>query len=265
MHKRRLEGKKIIITGASSGIGERLSWHIANQGGIPLMLARSIDKLEAQQELIHRELDVMGFIYQVDLQQKQGLEYVFHQLVEEHGQIDGLINNAGIGIFDYVKNMNLPDIEQMFQLNVYALMHGTVKLLPHFMTQKEAHIVNVASQAGKMATPKSAVYASTKHAVLGFTNALRLELVDYPIYVTAVNLGPVQTNFFTNADPSGKYQQNVARYMLDADTVARKVAAHLFTKKREINLPWWMEIGSKLYHLFPTGLERLLKKQFNKK
>ncbi|MDY0396510.1 SDR family NAD(P)-dependent oxidoreductase [Virgibacillus halophilus] len=73
-----------------------------------------------------------------------------------------------------------------------------------------------------MATPKSAVYAASKHAVLGFSNALRMELAPIGIHLTTVNLGPVNTNFFDNADPSGKYRQSVRRYMLDPHKVAQK-------------------------------------------
>src|SRR5690606_33540996 len=131
--------------------------------------------------------------------------------------------------------------------------------------KNDGHIVNIASQAGKISTPKSAVYASTKHAILGFTNALRQELMDKSIHVTAVNLGPVKTNFFSHADPEGSYQKNVGKYMLDPEKVAEKIANHLFTGKREINMPLWMDFGSRLYQLFPSMMEKALKKQFNKK
>src|SRR5699024_9715866 len=117
----------------------------------------------------------------------------------------------------------------------------------------------------KVATPKSSAYAATKHAVLGFTNALRLEAVKEGVKVTAVILGPARTSFFKSEDPEGAYQKNVAQSMLDPDYVAQKVVRHLFTNKIEINLPNWMEMGSALHRLFPNTMERLLKKQFNKK
>lgn len=255
--------KKIIVTGASSGIGERIVWHIAKNGGIPIMLARSIDKLQMKQERLDRELHAESFIYQVDLQYKTQIDAVMKQVLFEHNQIHGLINNAGLGKFTYVKDTAWQDVNHMFQLNVFALMNMTQLLLPHFATHGGGHIVNIASQAGKISTPKSAIYASTKHAVLGFTNSLRLESNE--INVTGVNLGPVRTNFFVSADPEGTYQKSVDRYMLDPDKVAQKIVRHMFTKKREINLPYWMEIGSKLYQLFPGLMEFVLRKQFNKK
>src|SRR5690625_7873825 len=102
---------------------------------------------------------------------------------------------------------------------------------------QKGHIVNIASQAGKLATPKSSASAATKHAVLGFTNALRLEAVKEGVQVTAANLGPVRTSFFKTADPEGAYQKNVAQYRLAPDYGARKVGRHWLTSKRETNMP----------------------------
>ncbi|WP_373892707.1 SDR family NAD(P)-dependent oxidoreductase [Virgibacillus natechei] len=266
MVRNKLKNKKILITGASSGIGERLAWHIAENGGIPIMLARSIDKLEKQQRLIEQELRAASFIYRVDLQNEAQLDAVMNDILLDHKQIHGLINNAGVGKFAYVKDITQQDVNHMYQLNVFALIHMTKIMLVHFSQYQEGHIVNIASQAAKISTPKSAVYASTKHAVLGFTNALRQELTaDKEINVSGVNLGPVSTNFFAAADPEGTYQKSVERYMLDPDRVAHAIVRHLFTQKREINLPYWMELGGKIYQLFPGLLERVLKRQFNKK
>ncbi|WP_099158435.1 SDR family NAD(P)-dependent oxidoreductase [Virgibacillus ndiopensis] len=262
---RNVANKAIIVTGASSGIGERIAWHIAKNGGTPIMIARSIKKLTKLKQMMDQSLGIESFTYQADLTNVTELENVIKQILAEHKQIHGLINNAGAGVFDYVETMRLTDMENMFQLNVFALIRGTKFLLPHFLAKQEGHIVNIASQAGKIATPKSAIYASTKHAVLGFTNALRLEMTDKSIHVMAVNLGPVRTNFFDAADPDGTYQKGIERYMLDPDRVAQKIVQHLFMNKREINLPRWMDLGSKLYQLFPKTMELLLRKQFNKK
>lgn len=262
---KRVANKKVIVTGASGGIGERLVWHIARSGGIPIMLARSIDKLESIQHQIGETFGIQAPIYQVDLLDEIKRNAVFEQIITEHSPVHGLINNAGSGLFEYVESMNWEEARKMFQLNVFALIQGTQQVLTEFLSEGEGHIINIASQAGKMATPKSSIYASTKHAVLGFTNALRMEVGDRNISVTAVNLGPVRTNFFVDADPTGSYQVKVAPYMLDPDRVAKRIVRHLFKKKREINMPGWMEFGSKLYTLFPAGMEFILKSQFNKK
>ncbi len=261
----KLKHKKIIITGASSGIGERLALNIAKNGGIPILIARSADKLNALKESIQKTFQIECFVYVTDLEDSKAIDALAAQILMEHEEIHGLINNAGMGIFDYVMDLNLEDATRMFDLNVLALIRLTKLFLPRLAQNYNAHIINIASQAGKLATPKSSVYAATKHAVLGFTNALRLEVADQGIFVTAVNVGPVRTKFFELADPEGTYLKNIDRMMLDPDDIAKKVVEHMFTKRREINMPWWMEVGSKLYGVFPSGMEIILKRQFNKK
>ncbi|API90472.1 MULTISPECIES: SDR family oxidoreductase [Virgibacillus] len=265
MKQASLINKKIIITGASSGIGEKLAWHIARNGGVPILLARSQDKLQQLSDCIYQSFHVQSPIYSIDLRDKKAISGVISEITIKHDPIHGLINNAGMGIFSEVKDIREDEVNAMFQLNVTALIFITKQLLPYFQQQPVAHIINIASQAGKVATPKAAIYAATKHAVLGFSNGLRLELAASNIYVTAVNLGPVKTNFFLTADPSGNYEKNVARYILDPDKVAKKIVRYLFAPKREINLPFWMDIGSRIYQMFPTVTEKLLRKQFTRK
>jgi uncharacterized protein len=260
-----LTGKKIVVTGASSGIGEMLARQIAAVGGTPIILARSLDKLRQLQKQLKEEYQVTAPYYMVDLTNDVELDNVINRVIEEQASIHALINNAGAGVFQYVTDTRWEDIEHMFHLNVLAVIRITKLFLPHFIEQNEGHIINIASQAGKISTPKSAVYASTKHAILGFTNALRQEVVENNINVTAVNLGPVQTNFFALADPDGNYQKSIGKYMLDPEKVAKKITRHLLTNKREINAPLWMDIGSKFYQLFPGMTEKILKKQFNRK
>ncbi|WP_186578289.1 SDR family NAD(P)-dependent oxidoreductase [Aquibacillus kalidii] len=261
----KLRNKNIIITGASSGIGEEIALQVAEQGGNPILVARSVDKLKRMKMELESTYSVKCSFYQADLTDLSEWRRTLHQIMEDIAQVDALINNAGFGIFNKVGETNWEDIERMFQLNVYALIMGTHEILPYFINRREGHIINIGSQAGKIATPKSSVYSATKHAVIGFSNALRLEVEDQGVFVTTVNLGPVRTNFFDMADPSGNYQKAIGRYMLDPEKVARNITKALFTNKREINMPGWMEMGSKFYNLFPKLTERMLKSQFNKK
>jgi uncharacterized protein len=150
-------------------------------------------------------------------------------------------------------------------VNVYGLVASTKMVLPAMMQRKKGHIINIASQAAKISTPKSSLYAATKHAVLGFTNSLRLEVKEHNIYVTSVNPGPMKTEFFTIADKEGNYIKNVGRWMLDPNKVAKIIVDSMLTSRREINLPGWMNAGSTLYQLMPKLVELLAGKAFFKK
>ncbi|KGX85839.1 SDR family NAD(P)-dependent oxidoreductase [Pontibacillus marinus] len=261
----RMNGKNIVITGASSGIGERLAIRVAEAGAVPVLLARNEDKLRMLSDRIRETYGVEAFWYPCDLADKEAIQKCFQHLFKEVGRIDALVNNAGFGVFERVEDTSMDAFRSMFDVNVIGLIHCVKEVLPFMKEAREGHIVNIASQAGKISTPKSAGYASTKHAVLGFTNGLRMEIDSYNIGVTAVNLGPVRTNFFETADPGGTYIKSVERYMLDPDDVAKKVVEHLFTSKREINMPQWMELGAKAYQLAPGLMEKMLGKQFKKK
>lgn len=111
------------------------------------------------------------------------------------GPVDILVNNAGFGIFETAIEASLEDMKSMFEVNVFGLIACTKMALPHMIAQNSGHIINIASQAGKISTPKSGLYAATKHAVLGFSNSLRMELADTGVNVTTVNPGPIKTDF----------------------------------------------------------------------
>ncbi|CAG9621522.1 SDR family NAD(P)-dependent oxidoreductase [Sutcliffiella rhizosphaerae] len=260
-----IKSKNVVITGASGGIGKALAVEVAKRGGIPIMMARSIDKLEQIATQIQAEFQVEAKVYQLDVRNKVDIKRTFQQVMAEVSTIDVLVNNAGYGKFDDVVDLSLDDMSGMFEVNVYGVIACTKMVLPPMLKQNSGHIINVASQAGKIATPKSSVYAATKHAVLGFTNSMRMELHDTKIFVTAVNPGPIRTDFFDIADSTGSYKQKVDKWMLDPDMVASRIADVMFTKTREINLPVWMNMASRMYQLFPGIIEKFGGNAFRQK
>ncbi|MBE4910394.1 SDR family oxidoreductase [Bacillus luteolus] len=261
----RLNGKIVVITGASSGIGERIAYLAAEQGATPILLARSYKALEEIASTIKQRYNVPCAYYELDVSNTVAVGTVFNQILSEHKKVDVLVNNAGFGVFENVIDTDLSKIESMFDVNVLGLVACTKMVLPQMIERNTGHIINIASQAGKISTPKSSVYSATKHAVLGFTNGLRLELANSNVFVTAVNPGPIKTRFFEIADESGNYVKNVEKFMLDPDFVARKVVNTMLIQKRELNLPGWMNMGSIFYYLFPTTFEKIGKKTIFKK
>jgi short-subunit dehydrogenase len=261
----KLAGKHIVITGASAGVGEKIAYEVAKRGATPILLARSEEKLKEIASDIRSNYQVPCYYYRLDVSDLTAVESVFTHLFHELKTVDVLVNNAGFGVFRNVEDIDLAEMKKMFEVNVFGLIACSKIALSHMAKRKTGHIINIASQAGKIATPKSSVYAATKHAVLGFTNSLRMEAAQSGVYVTAVNPGPMKTNFFDIADTSGNYVKNVERYMLDAEEVARRVVDIMLTPTREVNLPRWMNIGSKLYQLFPTFVEKVGGKAFYQK
>jgi len=265
MAREQLKGKNIVITGASGGIGAEIAKLCAASGANLILIARSIEKLKQLQTELQQKHQVRVDVYQLDVSDTDKVREVFSEITAKTNYIDILVNNAGFGVFREAHEATMDEIKGMFEVNVVGLMACTSMVLPKMRERRFGHIINIASQAGKIATPKSSVYSATKHAVLGYTNSLRMELSDYNVLVTAVNPGPIATNFFNIADEKGTYVKNVQKFMLQPEYVAGKVVDSMLTKTREINLPRWMNMGSVVYVLFPRLFEKIGKKAFNKK
>lgn len=261
----KLTEKNIVITGASGGIGAEIAKLCAAHGANLVLLARSVDKLEKLQKSLQECYQVKVNIFKLDVSDTDQVQKVFKQIEEVVGEVDILVNNAGFGVFREAHEATVEEIKGMFNVNVVGLMACTSMVLPQMRKRHSGHIINIASQAGKIATPKSSVYSATKHAVLGFTNSLRMELSDYHVFVTSVNPGPISTDFFTIADETGTYVKNVQRFMLKPEYVAKRIVNAMLTPTREINLPRWMNLGSIIYVLMPRIFERLGKRAFNQK
>jgi uncharacterized protein len=261
----RLKGKNIIITGASGGIGAEMARLAAQQGANLVLLARSMDKLQSLKIELEQAYKVSIIVRSLDVANTEAIRVVFNEIMAEIGHVDILVNNAGFGVFRHAHEADLDEIKAMFEVNVIGLMACTSLVLPSMRRRGSGHIINIASQAGKIATPKSSVYSATKHAVLGYTNSLRMELREVGIFVTAVNPGPIATNFFEIADEQGTYVKNIKSFMLQPEYVAKQVVERMMTNTREINLPRWMNAGSMIYALFPRVFERLGRRAFNQK
>ena len=261
----RLQEKVIVITGASSGIGEQVAMQVAAEGAIPVLIARTEEKLRVLAGKIKATYNTPCYYYVLDVSEEVEIDTVFARILKDAGQIDILVNNAGFGIFKTFEEASMTEVKDMFQVNVFGLVACTKAVLPHMLERNSGQIINIASLAGKIATPKSSAYAASKHAVLGFTNSLRMELSNTNIHVTAINPGPIDTNFFDIADQSGTYVKNMGRYMLKPTYVAEQIVKAMQTKKREVNLPKWMSVGPKLFALFPGFFERIAGKSLSKK
>lgn len=246
-----LQNKVVLITGASSGLGKQLCYDAAEAGAIVVACARRMQLIETVKENCMIISGQRAFAYQLDISDSEQVDQVLHQIQQEVGAIDILVNNAGFGLFENYLDTPFEEIRQMFEVNVLGLMYLTQRVAVTMIEQQSGHIFNVASIAGKLATPKSAVYSATKFAVMGFSNALRLELKPFNIHVTTVNPGPMETAFFDKADPNGGYLASVQPFVTSPEVLSKKMIRAMSRPKREINQPFIMDVAAKAYILFP--------------
>lgn len=261
----KLQNKVVMITGASSGLGEQVAYAAAEQGATLVLLARRIQRLQ-QIKIDCEELSGEPvFIYHLDIGSGEQIATILPQICQEVGNIDILVNSAGFGLFREALDMPMELTKDMFKVNVLGLIEITKIVAKRMKNQRGGQIINIASQASKMATSKSSVYAATKFAVRGYSNALRLELHPFGINVLTVNTGPMRTDFSLVADETGEYLNSLGRWVLEPEQVATQVVRYMLTTKREINLPIMMEVGARLYDLFPTVGDYLARTKFARK
>ena len=256
-----MKGKIVFISGASSGIGAITASILAERGAIPILTGRSEERLKRQTASIKGECSH----YVMDVTDMGQVQRTVDSVIERYGRIDILLNNAGYGQFETISKMPLESFEAMMDTNYMGIVRCVKAVLPHMQKRGEGHIVNVASMAGKIGSAKSTSYTATKHAVLGFTNSLRMELKPLGIHVSSINPGPIDTEFFAIADPSGSYVKNVSWFMMKPHYVARSIVRVMERRTHELDLPRAASVGIKLYGLFPRVADRMFGGLFNRK
>ncbi|BDP53471.1 short-chain dehydrogenase [Enterococcus faecium] len=260
-----LEDKVVLVTGSSGGLGAQICYEAAKQGAIVISCARRMAFVEGVRDECRRLSGKEAYAFKVDVSNPESVDELYEKVMEEVGRVDILVNNAGFGIFEDFLTFATTSIssETSLMRRKARVLTQKFAIVPTFTRQ--GHIINIASMAGKMATAKSTVYSATKFAVLGFSNALRLELKPLGVAVTTVNPGPIETNFCDKADPSGSYLEKVGQIVLEPAKLAKMIVRNMRHPKREINQPFILEVASKFYTLFPTIGDYLASGIFNKK
>jgi NADP-dependent 3-hydroxy acid dehydrogenase YdfG len=188
--------KIILITGASSGIGEGCARKFASQGARLILNARSTDKLRTLAEEMKQKYNSECYVLPFDVRDRDSAAAALNALPEEWKSIDILINNAGLAIgVDKEYEGNPDEWDVMIDTNVKALLSMTRLVVPGMIERGRGHIINIGSIAGDAAYPGGSVYCATKAAVKALSDGLRIDLVDTPLRVTNIKPGLVETNF----------------------------------------------------------------------
>lgn len=187
--------KTVLITGASSGIGEATAYVYARNGYNLVLTARRLNKLQEIKSNVSSKYNVDVHVFTVDLSKPDGAEELYNHVVESNLKVDVLINNAGFGTHDKFKDVDINREEQMLNLNILSLTKLTKLFVDQMLLSGGGNVINIASTAAFQAVPHLATYSASKAYVLNFSEAIAHELKKDNIFVTAVCPGPTKSEF----------------------------------------------------------------------
>jgi NADP-dependent 3-hydroxy acid dehydrogenase YdfG len=221
-----IDGKVIVITGASSGLGAAAARHLSSLGATVVLAARRADRIQALAEELNsgggRALPVT-----TDLARFDQVKRLADGVLETYGRIDVLINNAGLMPLSPLDRLKVDDWDRMIDVNIKGVLYGIAAVLPTMQRQKSGHIINVSSVAGHKVRPGSTVYSATKTAVRVISEGLRQEVKPYNIRTTVISPGAVDTELshsVTESDVAENVKKFYAELAVPADSFARAVA-----------------------------------------
>lgn len=216
MDNKTLSGTVALVTGASSGIGEATARALAASGAKVALAARRTDRLDA----VVKQIEDAGgeaLALACDVTDEAQVNRAVQAVKEKWGRLDVLVNNAGIAALGPVLGGDTAEWRRLFDINVLGLMYATHAALPLMKDQGRGHVINISSVLGRIAPAGNAVYAATKWAVGGFSEALRQECVGYNVRVTVVEPGLVTTEI------NDRVTDKATKAMLDAYTSSMQV------------------------------------------
>ncbi|HEY1326920.1 MAG TPA: SDR family oxidoreductase [Casimicrobiaceae bacterium] len=222
----KIEGKVVVITGASSGLGAATARHLAAQGAAVVLGARRIERLEAiVADLTGRGAKAIALA--TDVTRAEQVKQLVDTAIERHARLDVMLNNAGLMPHSPLQRLKIDDWDRTIDVNLKGVLYGIAAALPHMKAQKSGHIINVSSVAGHKVRPGSAVYAATKSAVRMLSEGLRQEVKPYNIRTTVISPGALDTELpssTTEADIAENVRKFVGEFALPAESFARVVS-----------------------------------------
>ncbi|HTV63624.1 MAG TPA: SDR family oxidoreductase [Verrucomicrobiae bacterium] len=221
-----IKEKVVVITGASSGLGEAAARFLSAEGAIVVLGARRLERLQKLAD----ELTAKGskaIAIATDVTKRNDVKKLVDTAVQKFGRIDVMINNAGLMPHSPLERLKVDEWDRMVDVNIKGVLYGIAAALEHMKRQKFGHVINVSSVAGHKVTLDGAVYCATKHAVRVLSEGLRQELKPYNLRTTIISPGAVATelpNTITEPDVAERINKFYKDVAIPADSFARAVA-----------------------------------------
>jgi len=255
-----MENKVVIITGASSGIGEALARNYANQKANVVLAARSIDKLERLKNDLATDSNKI-LVVKTDVSKEEDCKNLIEETINHFGTIDTLINNAGISMRAIFEETEISVIRQLMDINFWGTVYCTKFALPYLLKSKGS-VVGVSSIAGYKGLPGRAGYSSSKFAMQGFLEVLRIENIKKGLHVLIACPGFTASNIRNTALAADGSQQGESPRdegkMMTSDEVAKRIIQSIEKKKHRLTLTTQGKMTVLLNKFFPKFMDKMV-------
>lgn len=263
---KNLDGKVVTITGAGSGIGRELAYQLATKGAVLVLNDFNAASLEETAKVIKNNGNKVS-THVFDVSNRENMYAFAKNAIAEHGQVDIVINNAGLAI-NPTTVMDLTDemIEHVLNVNLWGVIHGTKAFLPHLLKRPRACVVNISSVFGMIGIMGQAPYCMSKFAVRGFSESLRMELLDSNVNILQVHPGGIDTNIVRNARFSSPQERDASAKRFAAYTktsaaeAAQKIIRGIQKEKYRVLIGSDARQIDFIQRLFPTSYVKTIRK-----
>jgi NADP-dependent 3-hydroxy acid dehydrogenase YdfG len=222
--EKKLTGKVVAITGASSGIGKAIALKLAEQGANVVLGARRNDKLTELADQIKKAGGNVAYLA-TDVKKKEDLRALIQTGVDAFGRLDVIVNNAGISELSRIDDLDIDGWDEMIDVNIKGVLYGMAAAIPVFKQQKSGHIINIISTSGIKIVPMQGVYAGTKNAIRTIAEAFRQES-NGEIRITGISPGVVKTDFVDNIKNDAMksaVKESMEKMAISPDAIANAV------------------------------------------
>ena len=259
-----LDQQVIVITGASSGIGLATALAAARQNARLVLAARSKQTLDEIAKVIVAD-GGDAIAVEADVGDRSQVERIAALAIARFGRIDTWINNAGVSVYGRIDEVNDRDNERIFRTNFWGVVYGSQVALP-YLRQNGGALINVGSEASEAAIPLQGMYAASKHAVKGFTDALRLELEadEAPVSVTLIQPTAVDTPYPEHAGNYLSQEPKLPTPMIEPEKVAGAILDAATSPARDVKVGAMATLNTAMAKLMPSLFDVMAKRQMGR-
>ncbi len=257
---KKLKDQVVVITGASEGIGKAYADDFAKAGAKLVLAARRKEKLEETAKELKEKYNIETLAVVTDVSKEHDCINLIEQALEHFGHVDILINNAGTATYEFFHKENVDNLKRIMDINYWGMVYCTHAVLPSMISRGSGKIINISSVAGKIGTPAMANYAATKHAMNGFSDALRAEVAKYGIQVNVICPTSTKTSIVMNSANNSAVKFDPKNYPgMTPERVSKETMNAILDNKPEHVIGFLENIGIAINKISPATVNNTLK------